>query len=48
MRGDQIVTPKGNTLIYADDILYVITPKFKKNLIKQIFLGEEKEVSVDG
>jgi NhaP-type Na+/H+ and K+/H+ antiporter len=45
MRGDQIVTPKGNTLVYSDDILYVITPKFKKQLIKQVFLNEdEKEV----
>lgn len=48
MRGDQIVTPRGNTLVYPDDILFVITPKFKKNLITQIFLGEEKEVLIDG
>jgi cell volume regulation protein A len=50
MRGDQIVTPRGNTLVYPDDTLYVITPKHKKGLIKQIFLSGEKEneVSVDG
>jgi cell volume regulation protein A len=51
IREDQIVTPRGNTRILPEDILYVIVPKMQKERIKEIFLKPpetEEAATADG
>lgn len=38
IRGEQIVTPRGNTQIHAGDTLYVLGPKSQREAIKKIFI----------
>ena len=38
IRGEQIVTPRGNTTIHAGDTLYVLGPKAHREKIKKIFI----------
>lgn len=42
IRGDQIVTPRGNTKLLPDDILYVILPKMQKDRAYGLFLSKEE------
>ncbi|MEF2966222.1 potassium/proton antiporter [Paenibacillus sp. M1] len=41
IRGEQIVTPRGNTIIEEGDTLYVLGPKAKRDKIKEIFSFRE-------
>lgn len=42
IRENRIVTPIGSTEILAGDILYVLLPKAKRDLVKNIFLAKTK------
>jgi cell volume regulation protein A len=43
IRGDKLITPKGNTKLVAGDILYILISKSKRERIKQLFLKKETE-----
>lgn len=43
IRDDDIVTPKGNTEIRMGDLLYLIVPRKRKQLLKDIFYNPEPE-----
>jgi potassium/hydrogen antiporter len=43
IRGDKVITPKGNTRLQQGDIIYVLVTKPKRELVKQIFLTKQKE-----
>lgn len=37
IRGDKLITPYGGTVLLEDDVLYVLTPKMRKDTVKQVF-----------
>jgi len=41
IRGEQIVTPRGNTVIQEGDTLYILGPKAQREKIKEIFSFQE-------
>jgi cell volume regulation protein A len=42
IRGEKLLTPKGDTEIKAGDILYIMAPKGKHKNVKRLFTVEEK------
>ncbi|AWB43249.1 potassium/proton antiporter [Paenibacillus sp. CAA11] len=41
IRGEQIVTPRGNTVIEEGDTLYILSPKTERKRIKEVFSFQE-------
>ncbi|WP_082087836.1 potassium/proton antiporter [Domibacillus indicus] len=37
IRGDKLITPYGGTVLKEEDVLYVLTPKMRKDSVKQLF-----------
>ncbi len=37
IRGDQLITPYGGTVIEEEDVLYILAPKKQKNTVKRLF-----------
>lgn len=47
IRNDQLVTPKGNTTIQSGDILYILTSRESKPLLKKILNETEAELDAE-
>ncbi|WP_044894976.1 potassium/proton antiporter [Bacillus alveayuensis] len=43
IRGDKVITPKGNTQLNQGDVIYVLVTKNKREQVKQIFLNKPLE-----
>jgi potassium/hydrogen antiporter len=43
IRGDKVITPRGNTQLNQGDIIYVLVTKNKREQVKQIFLNKPLE-----
>jgi len=41
IRGDQLLTPRGNTVLLEGDILYILTPRSSKVKLKEV-IGTKK------
>ncbi|CAM3108327.1 potassium/proton antiporter [Paenibacillus sediminis] len=42
IRGEQIVTPRGNTVIEPGDTIYILAPKTKRDQIKRLLFSQNK------
>ena len=43
IRGNRVITPRGDTFIEAGDVLYVLVPKTNRSAIKKLFRQSENE-----
>lgn len=43
IRGNRVITPRGDTFIVAGDVLYVLVPKTNRSAIKKLFRQSENE-----
>ncbi|MFK2826463.1 potassium/proton antiporter [Bacillus sp. B190/17] len=43
IRGEQLITPKGETDLLPEDVLYVLVKKDKKDELKQVMMKKEEE-----
>lgn len=42
IRGERVITPRGDTVIYGGDVLYVLVSKIKREKIKSLFRRKKK------